>query len=69
MNRPLFPMELGCMWKSISSRTISGRTYNIEALAKQQAVKPIRSADELAGDWPADDSIDDFLAFIAEARK
>jgi hypothetical protein len=38
-------------------------------LAVDQRVQPIGSADDLAGDWPDDDSIDDFLAFIRQARR
>ncbi|MFI5379239.1 MAG: hypothetical protein ACHRHE_08080 [Tepidisphaerales bacterium] len=41
----------------------------IEELAREQGVKPIRSLDDLAGDWPAEDSIDEFLAFIRAARR
>jgi len=42
---------------------------SIEELAREQGVKPIQSLDDLAGDWPPEDSIDEFLAFIREARR
>jgi hypothetical protein len=38
-------------------------------LAREQNVKPIQSADELAGDWPPEDSLDEFLRFIREVRR
>ena len=44
------------------------RERSLDDLARDQCVAPIQSADELAGDWPAEDSIDEFLAFIREAR-
>jgi hypothetical protein len=38
-------------------------------LALEQGLKPIQSIDELAGDWPDEDSIDEFLAFVREGRR
>ncbi|HEX8073229.1 MAG TPA: hypothetical protein VF546_25005 [Pyrinomonadaceae bacterium] len=39
-------------------------------LARQQGVKPIRSIEELQGDfWPEDESIDDFLAWLRATRR
>lgn len=40
-----------------------------EELARRQNVRPIQSLDDLAGDWPSDDSIDDFLQMIREVRR
>jgi len=40
----------------------------ISELAIEQQVQPLRSLDELAGDWPIDDSIDEFLAVLRKAR-
>ncbi len=40
-----------------------------DELVRQQGIKPIQSIDELAGDWPEEDSIEEFLAFIREARR
>ena len=40
-----------------------------EQLAREQGVKPIGDISELAGDWPEEDSIDEFLAFIREGRR
>ena len=45
------------------------QNQSAEELARQQGVRPIRSVDELAGDWPEEDSIDEFLAFVREARR
>lgn len=42
---------------------------SIEELAREQGVKPIQSLDDLAGDWPPEDSIDEFLALIRESRR
>lgn len=40
----------------------------IEELAREQGVKPARTLDDLAGDWPPEDSIDEFLAMVREVR-
>jgi len=40
----------------------------IEELAVEQKVAPIQSVDELAGDWPEEDSIEEFLLFVREVR-
>jgi hypothetical protein len=38
-------------------------------LARQQGVKPIKSIDELRGDfWPEDESVDEFLEFVRAIR-
>ena len=42
---------------------------NIGDLAREQNVVPTQNAEELAGDWPAGDSVDEFLAFLREARR
>jgi len=42
---------------------------SIAELALEQGVRPIRNVDELRGDWPQEDSIDEFLEFIREARR
>ncbi|MEX2214029.1 MAG: hypothetical protein WD768_07875 [Phycisphaeraceae bacterium] len=47
----------------------SWRNRTLEELAREQGVKPMPSCRELAGDWPAEDSVDDFLAFIRGARR
>jgi hypothetical protein len=41
----------------------------LEQLVQEQGVRPLESADELAGDWPEDESIDDFLQLLREIRK
>jgi hypothetical protein len=50
----------------IDSDFWKGKT--VEELACEQGIKTVRSVYELAGDWPEEDSIDEFLAFIREAR-
>jgi hypothetical protein len=42
---------------------------SLEALAREQGVQPVRSLDELAGDWPHEDSIDEFLALLRKVRR
>jgi hypothetical protein len=42
---------------------------SIEDLAREQGVKPIQSVGELAGEWPPEETVDEFLAFIREARR
>lgn len=41
----------------------------IDELAAEQGVNPLRSGDELRADWPEEDSIDEFLAAIREVRR
>jgi hypothetical protein len=41
---------------------------NVEWLSREQAVQPIGSLEELAGDWPEDDSADALVAFLRAAR-
>jgi len=41
----------------------------VEELAHEQGVKPVQSIDELQGDWPEEDSIDEFLRFVREVRR
>lgn len=38
-------------------------------LAREQRVEPLRSLAELAGGWPPEHSIGEFLAFLREARR
>jgi hypothetical protein len=40
----------------------------VEELASEQRVQPVRSPDDLAIDWPDEDSVDEFLALIREVR-
>ncbi len=44
------------------------RNKTVAELAKEQGVGPISNIEELAGDWPPDESIDDFLNLIREIR-
>jgi len=41
---------------------------SIEELAREQGVEPCIDPADLAGDWPADESIDEFLALIKRSR-
>ncbi len=41
---------------------------SVEELAREQGVKPCVDPADLAGDWPPEDSIDDFLALIKRSR-
>ena len=42
---------------------------SIDELAREQGVQPCSDPNELAGDWPPEDSIDDFLAAIRVVRR
>jgi hypothetical protein len=41
----------------------------LEQLAGEQGVRPVQSPGELGGAWPEEDSIDEFLTFLREARR
>jgi len=45
------------------------REPTLESLALAQQVKPIRSLGDLKGDWPDDESIDDFLDALKKWRQ
>ncbi len=38
-------------------------------LVERQQVRAIAQPADLAGDWPADDSLDDFLSAVREGRR
>ena len=40
-----------------------------EELARRQNVLPVQSLGDLAGDWPAEDSIEEFLNLVREVRR
>jgi hypothetical protein len=42
---------------------------SVEQLTYQQGVRPCTDPADLAGDWPQEDSIDEFLAFLREVRR
>jgi len=42
---------------------------SLAELAREQAVSPIDDPAKLAIDWPADDSVDEFLILVREARR
>ena len=42
---------------------------SIDVLATEQGVKPLRSLEDLRGDWPEEDSIDEFLAELRRWRR
>jgi hypothetical protein len=41
---------------------------SIEELAREQGVNPCTDPGDLTGDWPPDESVDDFLALIKRSR-
>lgn len=47
----------------------SSRNKTVEELAAEQGVKPLDRIEELAIDWPKEDSIDDFLTLVREVRR
>jgi hypothetical protein len=38
-------------------------------LAHEQGVTPIQTLNDFAGDWPPEESVEDFLAFLREGRR
>ncbi len=42
---------------------------SIEQLANEQKTIPATSIKDFRGDWPADESIDDFLEFLSKGRQ
>ena len=44
------------------------QTLSVSALAEQQQVPPAQSLEELAGDWPEDESLDDFFESLHRDR-
>jgi hypothetical protein len=44
------------------------RNRDVESLSREQQVTAIQSLEELAGDWPEEDSIEDFVALVREVR-
>jgi hypothetical protein len=51
-------------------RTDAGFWQNksVDELAREQGVMPCTDPTDLAGDWPTDESIDDFLSLIRRGR-
>jgi hypothetical protein len=45
------------------------QNLSADELARRQQVQPVKSLDDLAGDWPAEDSLDEFLDSIRKARR
>jgi hypothetical protein len=41
---------------------------SVEELAREQDIQPIKNLAGLAINWPEDESIDDFLTLVREAR-
>ena len=41
---------------------------DLEALARVQGISPVRDIRDLAGDWPEDESVEDFIAAATEGR-
>lgn len=52
------------------SKTIKGwKSRPLSELAKDQGTAPLKSLDQLAGDWPQTESIDEFLKSVRKGRK
>jgi hypothetical protein len=41
---------------------------SIEDIAGEQGIQPLQDLEELAGDWPEADSIDEFLSVLRKVR-
>jgi hypothetical protein len=41
----------------------------VAQLAERQGVQPMSTIDDLAGDWPEDDNLDDFLSTVRQGRQ
>lgn len=49
---------------------ISGwKSRTLTELARTQGTTPLKSLSQLAGDWPKDESIDEFLRSVRKGRK
>ena len=44
------------------------RNKDVETLRSEQRVQAVDSIDELAGDWPEEDSVEDLVALVRKAR-
>lgn len=52
-----------------STASFYGPVLDLDALAREQGVKPITDISELAGDfWPEDESVDEFIAAVRSWR-
>ncbi len=47
----------------------SAQITSVDDLANEQGVGVLRAVDELAGDWPPEDSVDEFLSYLREVRR
>ena len=45
------------------------RGFTLDELAREQGVAPAQALDDLAGDWPEEDDINEFLRSIREWRQ
>jgi len=45
------------------------RNNGVAEIAQDQDVRALGSLDELAGDWPEEDSVDELLKLIREVRR
>lgn len=41
---------------------------SVDELARRQGVAPVTNLDSLGGDWPEDESVDDFLDMVRKVR-
>ena len=45
------------------------QNQSVADLARAQGVAAVQSLDELAGDWPPEDSVEEFLAAVRAGRR
>ena len=41
---------------------------SVEELSREQGTIPIQNLEELSGDWPEDDSIEEFMSLVRKVR-
>jgi hypothetical protein len=67
-------MELKAASDRLAEALVSGtkdffESRTIEQLAEAQGVSSLKSPNDLAGGWPAEESIDDFLDLTRRTRR
>ncbi len=76
--RPTEPVSLpegsavDCRAADASAGTAPNGFWNgqsLEALAISQGVRPLRTIKDVQGEWPADESVDDFIKSVRSGRR